>query len=182
LLTDPYQILNISSDASEQQVKDAYRQLAKKYHPDVSKEVNASEKFIAITEAYETIQDGTSQFQPLYDTFNSQTASPGPAPPVVDPQERARQYAQAKYEEFVRNNEEFKHKWYYFPTKVFSYAFLYMMFLMGLAMLIIPIGIGIYTSFEDGFIVPLFLFMFGFIWINTTRKFMKEIEKFFKEY
>ena len=179
-MTDPYQILNISSGASEQQVKDAYRTLAKRYHPDVSKEADAAEKFIAITEAYETILDGTSQFQELYDAFNTQT-SPS-SPPVVDPQERARQYAQAKYEEFVRNNRAFKHKWYYFPTKVFSYVFLSLMYLMGVTMIIIPLGYGMYTSFEDGFIVPVFLAMFGVIWIKTNGKFKKQIEKFFKEY
>ena len=180
-MSDPYHILNISSDATEQQVKDAYRKLAKRYHPDVSKEADAADKFIAITEAYETILDGTSQFQELYDAFGTQTSSQGP-PPVTDPQERARRYAQAKYEEFVKNNTTFKHKWYYFPTKVFSYVFLSLMYLMGVIMIIIPIGHGIYTSFEDGFIVPVFLAMFGVIWINTSGKFKKEIEKFFQEY
>ena len=56
------------------------------------------------------------------------------------------------------------------------------MYLMGVIMIIIPIGHGIYTSFEDGFIVPVFLAMFGVIWINTSGKFKKEIEKFFQEY
>ena len=177
-MTDPYYILNISRDASDQQVKNAYRKLAKRYHPDVSKETNAAEKFIAINEAYETILNGTTQFEQIYETFTP----PSHTPPTPDPQARARQYAQAKYEEFVRNNTAFKQKWYYFPTKVFSYAFVYLLYLFGIFMIIVPIGAGVFTSFENGYILPLFLVLFGGLWIKTTKSFEKEIAQYFKEY
>ena len=48
-----FEILEISETASDSDIKNAYRQLAKKYHPDVNHSKNAQEKFIAITEAYE---------------------------------------------------------------------------------------------------------------------------------
>lgn len=50
---DPYTILGVSRDASEEEIKKAYRKLAKKYHPDVNKEANAQEMFKKIQNAYE---------------------------------------------------------------------------------------------------------------------------------
>jgi curved DNA-binding protein len=54
---DYYQILGLSRTAEAAEVKRAYRKLARKYHPDVSKERNAEEKFKELQEAYEVLKD-----------------------------------------------------------------------------------------------------------------------------
>jgi curved DNA-binding protein len=54
---DYYAILGVARDASEEDIKKAYRKLARKYHPDVSKEKDAEEKFKAVAEAYEVLKD-----------------------------------------------------------------------------------------------------------------------------
>ena len=54
---DPYRILGVSRDASEEDIKKAYRRLAKQYHPDVNKEPGAEEKFKQIQNAYQKIMD-----------------------------------------------------------------------------------------------------------------------------
>jgi len=54
---DYYKILGISRDADEKAIKQAYRRLARKFHPDVSKEANAEEKFKELQEAYEVLKD-----------------------------------------------------------------------------------------------------------------------------
>lgn len=64
---DYYEILGINKNASEQDIKKAYRKLAKKYHPDVNKEKNAEEKFKEINEAYEVLSDSTKRS--TYDQF-----------------------------------------------------------------------------------------------------------------
>jgi len=54
---DYYATLGVDRNASEDDIKKAYRKLARKYHPDVSKEANAEEKFKEMAEAYETLKD-----------------------------------------------------------------------------------------------------------------------------
>src|SRR6185436_1281088 len=54
---DYYETLNVPRSASADEVKKAYRRLARKYHPDVSKEKNAEEKFKQVQEAYEVLKD-----------------------------------------------------------------------------------------------------------------------------
>ncbi len=54
---DYYKTLGVERGASEDEIKKAYRRLARKYHPDVSKEKNAEEQFKAVGEAYEVLGD-----------------------------------------------------------------------------------------------------------------------------
>ncbi len=64
---DYYDVLGVSKNATDAELKKAYRKLAKQYHPDVNKDANAEEKFKEINEAYETLSD--SQKRANYDQF-----------------------------------------------------------------------------------------------------------------
>jgi curved DNA-binding protein len=66
---DYYKILGVERNAGEDEIKKAYRKLARKYHPDVSKEPNAKEKFQEVSEAYETLRD--KEKRAAYDSLGS---------------------------------------------------------------------------------------------------------------
>ncbi len=66
---DYYEILGVSRDASKEEIKKAYKKLAKKYHPDISKEKDAEAKFKEINEAASILLDDKKRKQ--YDTYGT---------------------------------------------------------------------------------------------------------------
>ncbi|MGF1492479.1 MAG: molecular chaperone DnaJ [Microcoleaceae cyanobacterium] len=67
MAADYYEILGVSRDADKEEVKRAYRRLARKYHPDVNKEAGAEERFKEINRAYEVLSEPETRAR--YDRF-----------------------------------------------------------------------------------------------------------------
>jgi curved DNA-binding protein len=70
---DYYKVMGVARDATEAQIKQAYRKLARKYHPDVSKEPDAEARFKEVGEAYEVLR--SAEKRAAYDRLGS-----GPRP------------------------------------------------------------------------------------------------------
>jgi curved DNA-binding protein len=56
-VSDPYETLGVSRDASDDEIRAAYRKLARTYHPDVNKDPGAEDRFKEVSEAYDQIRD-----------------------------------------------------------------------------------------------------------------------------
>ncbi|HEX2566753.1 MAG TPA: DnaJ C-terminal domain-containing protein [Burkholderiales bacterium] len=76
---DYYKTLGVERGAADEDIKKAYRKLARKYHPDVSKEPNAKERFQEVSEAYETLKD--KEKRAAYDSLGSHRAGQDFRPP-----------------------------------------------------------------------------------------------------
>ncbi|CAD5918604.1 chaperone protein DnaJ [Planktothrix agardhii CCAP 1459/11A] len=83
---DYYEILGVSREADTEELKRAYRRLARKYHPDVNKEAGSEERFKEISRAYEVLKE--PELRARYDRFGEAGVSSGAAgfdPNFTDP-------------------------------------------------------------------------------------------------
>ena len=71
MATNYYETLGVDKNASDDEIKSAYRRMAKKYHPDINKAPDAAEQFKKVNEAYEVLSD--KQKRANYDTYGSAT-------------------------------------------------------------------------------------------------------------
>ncbi len=144
-----YRVLEIPIGASDQEIKKAYRSMAKKYHPDRSHTVGTREQFIRINEAYEILMrkdqyvlEAIQRYQKKYGGVQ-RTAHPDPAYGAGS-KERAAAYADMRFKEFEKTA-------IYKTAVVFNSFFNYLMILIGLTMVFSPVVryFGIEGSFQS---------------------------------
>jgi curved DNA-binding protein len=81
-MKDYYAILGVPRNATQEEIKRAYKRLARQYHPDVNKSPEAEEKFKEINEAYAVLSD--PEKRKIYDTYGTTTPPPPPPPGGYD--------------------------------------------------------------------------------------------------
>lgn len=139
-----YKILELEFGAEILTVKKSYRRLALRYHPDINKAADASQKFIEITEAYEVLNNEAKklEYDDLYSKFsrsqnnqyetNEKTSSEKAKEWATSGKKKAEEYASMKYDDFAdRIIDELKLGISYTPNIIF----------------ILICGIGVVTSF-----------------------------------
>ncbi|AHM59250.1 Chaperone protein DnaJ [Flammeovirgaceae bacterium 311] len=177
-MASPYQILGIKAGASNAEIKNAYRGLAKKYHPDISKEPDAESKFIEITEAYELLTEGPPIAESAID-FSDEVLS-------LDYEdirrERARAYAKMRYEAFKKNNDAFTKAWYYEPVKYGTYFMIFISYGLALAMFLAPILAWIITRNPVQSAIMMIVTLFSAHVYRYARDLHKEVKPYFADY
>ncbi|MBW6394361.1 MAG: DnaJ C-terminal domain-containing protein [Thermus sp.] len=81
-MKDYYAILGVPRNATQEEIKRAYKRLARQYHPDVNKSPEAEERFKEINEAYAVLSD--PEKRKVYDTYGTTTPPPPPPPGGYD--------------------------------------------------------------------------------------------------
>src|ERR1700676_3047075 len=99
---DYYETLGVARGADADELKRAYRKLARKYHPDVSKEPNAEEKFKNVQEAYEVLKD--TEKRTAYDQLGNQWKAGQEFKPPPGWDANTRFHRQGSRTEFTEND------------------------------------------------------------------------------
>jgi hypothetical protein len=110
-----YQILEVAEGASQEEIKQAYRKLAKQNHPDVNKSPDAHQNFCEISEAYEFLMNYWPQYASKYSGTNGvdqkyreHQKSEAYEQFMQEAQARARKQARMRYEKFRKQHEAFQ--------------------------------------------------------------------------
>lgn len=123
---DPYEVLGISRSASEDEIKTAYRKLAKRYHPDLNPgDPTAAQKMNEVNQAYEQIKNPQAWQQPQssynpYTGQSQQTYRPG-SDPYTDPfEELFRQFTEQANRQNQQNQGNYQYTYHSRRPRPFS--------------------------------------------------------------
>ena len=173
-----YQILGLKSGASHADIKGAYRKLAKKYHPDISKEPDAEEKFIEITEAYDFLLGGGNAAS----AFSFSEEEVVYKSPEESRRERAQAFARMRYATFRKNNDAFQKSWYFTPVKFGVYLLIMLSYGLALGVLLIPLGAWFLTNDADIALPLIIVSFFSAIIFKHARDLHKGVKPYFSNF
>lgn len=179
-----FQILGLASNASNAQIKKAYRKLALQYHPDINKSEDAQERFLKVTEAYEVLTDSRRFNNPFKRYSSRKSYSYNVSKRRQTAQERAQRQANMQYEEFCKNNEAFQKSWYYRPTQVLVLIIYLFGWGLGFFLMATPLLVSFYIHMKGGFwwqgILCMPLILAGLLIIHQSIRLKKEASLYFK--
>jgi curved DNA-binding protein CbpA len=173
---DYYRILDVPNGASLSDIKKAYRQKAKEYHPDKNTHPRAEEAFVLVNEAYEYLKDPVRRAsidKQRFSEYSQQRRKEEHKAWVTQEQARARkraaQHAEASF-------EDFSHSPIYKTAAVLNEVYNYVFVGIGLFMIIMPLIRSFTTAEADSFstasvIAPMTLglaFLYG-IWYYVLK-------------
>lgn len=155
-----YRILNLNYGASKDEVKNAYRQLAKKYHPDINPTNEARSKFIEINKAYEFLSNlPRDYFIQEKERRREEYLRSKKNYHDEEFHRRARERARAKHEQMKQKQEDFKKSGVYDILLFLQYVLHYIVAIAAVLLIFFPLYISITQE------VTAFLYLF-FFWIT----------------
>jgi hypothetical protein len=173
-LIEHYRILGLASNAGIQELKKAFREKAKIFHPDLNPSPDAREKFILVHAAYTIVLE--------YMEGKARRVAIDPADlreqRRKQADDRARHYARMKYEEFVKECEAYKQSPYKWFFKMLYYGLFYLYMLCAMVFAMVPLWAG----WEGGifyFLICLPLFVLAYFTVGMANDWKKEIDPLF---
>lgn len=177
-MADYYHLLGVSDNASEADIRAAYRKKAKMYHPDVNKSPDAHSLFVLLTSAYETLinphkrqryNDRTKRSVDNLQTYQEW---------VKARKAKAEFEARMRYYEFLQNREKFRQSRFYFLAVWVTQIARVVAWLFGIAI----VAICLYIIYDVHFVLIFLLLPFicaGIYLMKCTNDWYKETRKYF---
>lgn len=178
-LAEYYSTLGLSAGAGSDEIKRAFREKAKQFHPDLNKSPGAQEEFIRIHTAYEVTMAhlaGKTQ-RALYEEAVSFAAAE-----VKMRREamhnRAENYARMKYEEFIKECEAYRNSPYSWVFKILYYGLFYLYIFCAMVFAFVPAWAG-YEGGVGYFLLCSPLFILSYFTVRMANGWKKEIDPLF---
>ncbi len=171
-----YLLLGLSFDASASEVKKAFREKAKLFHPDLNSSPLAQESFVRIHTAYEMILahlEGKTKTKRV-----SVNTEEGKEKRRQQTAERSERYARMKYEQFRKECEAYKQSPYKWVFQILYYGLFYLYMFCAMLFVFVPLWAG----WEGGIIylvVCLPLFVLAYFTVGMANDWKKEIDPLF---
>ena len=178
---DYHKILGLDRDAGPMEIKQAYRSMAKKYHPDINDAPDAHERFIEITEAYEILMNRDLHEYYLHRNKRVDTefmrAQYEKARRAA--QESARRYAEMKFEKFQQEQEAFKKSGWHDLILVIRYLIRILVFPLIALFIALPLVSKEVSEHPIGYVIFWLLACFLVLFVIQHRKHYLRIDSFY---
>jgi curved DNA-binding protein CbpA len=179
---DYYQLLGLPKNASETEIRTAFRKLAKRYHPDINKSPDAHSRFIMLTTAYETLIDLDKRQRynlRFHNGTGSQSSNLDSYSDWLKAQRAKAEYeAKLRYYEFLQNREKFRQSKYYKLAILITHVARIVCFLFAAA--IIAVCLFLIVDLHFMLFFCLLPFMCGAVFlIKWTNQWYQETRRYF---
>jgi len=130
---DYYKILEVGNDASDAEIKDAYRKKVKQYHPSLNNEPGAIDKFKEVNEAYEILihRNTRELYEEDYKSWHNPEEYPVYRFWIEAAHARANEHAQMTFHDFIKTK-------FYKNTKTWNYSVFLMGLILGIVISVVP--------------------------------------------
>lgn len=178
MLSFYYDILELPENASDDDIRRAYRRKAKEFHPDLNKAPDANARFLQVKRAYEVLLNRHNYFHRATVYSNPMSSFEAYMAHKRAKEEKAEQEARERYQEFLKNREKFRTSHWYYPTLAFLYFASFFCYLFSAAVIILCAYVIHKTHII--FVLLMLPFISGSIYfIKSTGNWYKEAKKYF---